>query len=108
MLWASTGTKNPAYKDTYYVEGLIGKDTVNTLPPATLKAFRDHGVVAPTLHSGLADAKHTMAELAEVGISNAADWQKLQDDGVKLFADAFDVLMRASRASAAPFMRVAR
>ena len=102
MLWASTGTKNPAYKDTYYVEGLIGKDTVDTVPPATLKAFRDHGLVAPTLHSGLDEAKRTMAELASVGVDMPAAWQKLQDDGVKLFADAFDVLMRgiASKRSA--------
>ncbi len=94
VLWASTGTKNPAYKDTYYVEGLIGKDTVDTVPPATLKAFRDHGVVGPTLHSGLNEAKLTMAGLADVGVDMPAAWQKLQDDGVKLFADAFDVLMR--------------
>ena len=94
VLWASTGTKNPAYKDTYYVENLIGKDTVNTVPPATLKAFRDHGLVAPLLHNGLSDAKRTMTELADVGVDMPAAWQKLQDDGVKLFADAFDVLMR--------------
>jgi transaldolase/glucose-6-phosphate isomerase len=94
VLWASTSTKNPAYKDTYYVEALIGKDTVNTLPPATLKAFADHGTVAPTLHEGLDDAKRVIAELEAAGIHMADVMQKLQDDGVKLFADAFDALFK--------------
>lgn len=92
VLLASTSTKNPAYRDTYYVENLIGKDTVDTMPPATLKAFRDHGIVAPTLHEGWEEAHQTMRELAGVGVSMDEVWQKLQDDGVKLFADAFDAL----------------
>lgn len=94
VLWASTSTKNPAYKDTYYVEALIGKDTVNTLPPATLKAFADHGEVAPTLHEGLEDARRVIAELEAAGIHMAEVMQKLQDDGVKLFADAFEALFK--------------
>lgn len=94
VLWASTSTKNPAYKDTYYVEALIGKDTVDTVPPATLKAFRDHGVAAPTLHEGLDDAKRVMHELEAAGIEMPAVWQKLQDDGVAIFADAFDALFQ--------------
>jgi transaldolase/glucose-6-phosphate isomerase len=94
VLWASTSTKNPAYRDTYYVEALIGKDTVNTLPPATLKAFADHGEVAPTLHEGLEDAKRVIAELEAAGIQMAEVMQKLQDDGVKLFADAFSSLFK--------------
>ena len=94
LLWASTSTKNPAYKDTYYVEALIGEHTVNTLPPATLRAFRDHGVVAPTLRQGLDDARQTLAALEAEGISMAEVWQKLQDDGVKLFADAYTSLLK--------------
>ncbi|RMG65131.1 MAG: bifunctional transaldolase/phosoglucose isomerase [Chloroflexi bacterium] len=94
ILWASTSTKNPAYKDTYYVEALIGEHTVNTLPPATLKAFRDHGVVAPTLREGMADARRTLEALEAVGISMQHVWQKLQDDGVRLFADAFESLLK--------------
>ncbi|MDW8394815.1 MAG: bifunctional transaldolase/phosoglucose isomerase [Anaerolineae bacterium] len=94
LLWASTSTKNPAYKDTYYVEALIGKDTVNTVPPATLKAFRDHGVVAPTLHQGLDEAKQIMAELQAVGIDLKAAMETLQRDGVRLFAEAFESLFK--------------
>jgi len=94
LLWASTSTKNPAYKDTYYVEALIGEQTVNTLPPATLKAFREHGIVAPTLRQGLDEAHQTIAALEAEGISMAEVWQKLQDDGVKLFADAFESLLK--------------
>jgi len=94
LLWASTSTKNPAYKDTYYVEALIGEQTVNTLPPATLKAFREHGIVAPTLRQGLDEARQTIAALEAEGISMAEVWQKLQDDGVKLFADAFESLLK--------------
>jgi transaldolase/glucose-6-phosphate isomerase len=94
VLWASTSTKNPALKDTYYVEALIGKDTVNTLPPATLKAFADHGEVAPALHEGLDDAKRVIAELEAAGIHMAEVMQKLQDDGVRLFAEAFDALFK--------------
>ena len=94
VLWASTSTKNPAYKDTYYVEALIGKNTVNTLPPATLKAFAEHGEVAPALHEGLDDAKRVIAELEAAGIHMADVMQKLQDDGVKLFAEAFDALFK--------------
>ncbi len=94
LLWASTSTKNPAYKDTYYVEALIGEQTVNTLPPATLKAFREHGIVAPALRQGLDEAHQTIAALEAEGISMAEVWQKLQDDGVKLFADAFESLLK--------------
>jgi transaldolase/glucose-6-phosphate isomerase len=89
VLWASTSTKNPALKDTFYAEALIGRDTVNTLPPATLKAFRDHGVVAPTLHDGLDQAQADIDAIREAGVDIDAAMQKLQDDGVKLFADAF-------------------
>jgi transaldolase/glucose-6-phosphate isomerase len=92
-LWASTGTKNPQYSDVLYVESLIGPDTVNTVPPATYTAFRDHGKVAPTLETGLDEANATLAHLAEFGIDIQAVCQQLQDEGVKAFADSFESLM---------------
>ncbi|MDX2043745.1 MAG: transaldolase [Acidobacteriota bacterium] len=93
-LWASTGTKNPAYSDVLYVDSLIAADTVNTIPPATYTAFRDHGTVALTIETGLDQAKTDLAKLAEIGVSLEAVCQKLQDDGVKAFADSFDSLMQ--------------
>jgi transaldolase len=95
VLWASTSTKNPSYKDVMYVEELIGQDTVNTLPPATLDAFRDHGHSRLTLTEGLDAAEQTMKTLAEVGISIDEVTDQLTEDGVKLFADAFDKLLEA-------------
>ncbi len=93
-LWASTGTKNPAYSDVLYVDSLIAPQTVNTIPPATYTAFRDHGTVALTIETGLDQARADLAKLAEIGISLEAVCQKLQDDGVKAFADSFDSLMQ--------------
>jgi transaldolase/glucose-6-phosphate isomerase len=95
VLWASTSTKNPALEDTYYVEALIGRDTVNTLPPATLKAFHDHGEVAPALHEGLNEAHAQIAALRAAGIDLDAAMEKLQTDGVKLFSDAFDSMLKS-------------
>jgi transaldolase/glucose-6-phosphate isomerase len=92
-LWASTSTKNPAYRDVMYVEDLIGPDTVNTIPPATLIAFKEHGRVAPTLETGVEEAGKTLKQLAAAGISYDTVTQKLLDDGVKAFADAFDKLL---------------
>lgn len=92
-LWASTGTKNPAYPDTMYVDSLIGQDTVNTMPPATLKAFKDHGTAAETLTSNIQDADHLLDMLAEVGIDLEQVTQRLQDDGVELFIEAFENLI---------------
>jgi transaldolase len=92
-LWASTSTKNPAYRDVLYVEDLIGPDTVNTLPPATIKAFEDHGVVRRTIDQGLDEARATMAELDHAGIAMDAVTQKLEDEGVELFAKSFDDLL---------------
>jgi transaldolase len=92
-LWASTSTKNPAYRDVLYVEDLIGPDTVNTLPPATIKAFEDHGVVRRTIDQGVDEARRTMAELDHAGISMDAVTQKLEDEGVELFAKSFDDLL---------------
>jgi len=93
VLWASTGTKNPNYPDTLYVDQLIGPDTVNTMPEATFAAFRDHGTVKPTILEGLEEAKTTMQQLADVGISMDAVTQTLLVDGAKLFGDAFTQLM---------------
>ncbi len=95
VLWASTSTKNPAYPDTYYVDALIGKATVDTVPPSTLKAFRDHGKAAPTLDRDYDAARQHLNELDRVGISMPQVWQKLQDDGVSLFADAFKALLNS-------------
>ncbi len=92
-LWASTGTKNPLYPDTLYVDSLIGPDTVNTVPPATLQAFLDHGTAASTLEAGLEDAQAQLARLADLGIDLEAITQKLQDDGVASFAKSFESLM---------------
>jgi transaldolase / glucose-6-phosphate isomerase len=95
VLWASTSTKNPAYRDVLYVEELIGSDTVDTMPPATVDAFRDHGRLRNSLTEDVAGAKKTMDDLARAGISMKAATDKLTDDGVKLFADAFDKLLAA-------------
>jgi transaldolase / glucose-6-phosphate isomerase len=95
-LWASTGTKNPAYSDVLYVENLIGPETVNTLPPDTLNAFREHGKVpGATVKEGLAEAEADLARLASLGIDLDAVTEKLQEDGVAAFAASFDQLMAA-------------
>jgi len=95
VLWASTSTKNPHYRDVIYVEELIGPNTVNTMPPATIDAFRDHGKLRNSLTEDLAGAQKTMDDLARAGISMKEVTDKLTDDGVKLFADAFDKLLAA-------------
>ncbi|MGH9738223.1 MAG: bifunctional transaldolase/phosoglucose isomerase [Candidatus Acidiferrales bacterium] len=95
VLWASTSTKNPAYSDILYVDELIGPDTVNTIPPATLDAFRDHGAPRASLEENVDDAKKTMRDLAGVGISMKAATDRLTEEGVKLFAEAFDKLLAA-------------
>ena len=96
VLWASTSTKNPDYRDVIYVEELIGPDTVNTMPPATIDAFRDHGKLRNSLdrRCGRRHAKR-WTTLARAGISMKEVTDKLTDDGVKLFADAFDKLLAA-------------
>ncbi|MGB0908945.1 MAG: bifunctional transaldolase/phosoglucose isomerase [Nitrospirales bacterium] len=93
VLWASTGVKNPSYPDTLYVDQLIGPDTVNTMPEATFAAFRDHGTAKSTIQSGLAEAKVTMQQLADVGVSIEEVTETLLHDGAKLFVDAFEQLM---------------
>ena len=95
LLWASTGTKNKDYSDVLYVEELIAADTVNTMPPATMDAFRDHGKVRASLEENIEQAKQTMAALDRSGISIDAVTAKLVEEGVQLFADAFDKLLGA-------------
>jgi transaldolase len=94
-LWGSTGTKNPAYSDVIYVEQLIGPDTVNTLPPKTLAAFRDHGRVRQMLQEGVDQAEEDLAQLRELGIDFDAIARKLQEDGVAAFAASYDKLLAA-------------
>jgi len=101
VLWASTSTKNPNYRDVIYVEELIGPDTVNTMPPATIDAFRDHGKLRKTLTEDIPGAEKTMADLAKAGISIKDVTDKLTVDGVKLFSDAFDKLLAAVERSVA-------
>jgi transaldolase/transaldolase/glucose-6-phosphate isomerase len=93
VLWASTSTKNPKYRDVIYIETLIGPDTVNTMPPATITAFRDHGQVRLTLEEDFEGARRELAELGQVGIDLRAATQKLEDDGVKSFANDFAKLL---------------
>jgi transaldolase/glucose-6-phosphate isomerase len=103
-LWASTGTKNPAYPDTLYVDTLIGPATVNTVPPQTLDAFRDHGTAAMTLTEGVDECRAQVAELEKLGISLQKVTDELEEEGVKSFADAFTALLdslEARRQSAA-------
>ena len=95
LLWASTGTKNPAYSDVLYVEALIGPMTVDTMPPATLEAFQDHGEVRPTLLENMDEAHAVLERLAAEGIDMDAVMQKLQDDGVAAFAKSFTTLLGA-------------
>jgi transaldolase/glucose-6-phosphate isomerase len=100
-LWASTSTKNPKYKDTYYVEALIGPDTVDTMPPATIDAFRDHGSVKPTLETGVDEAEATLAELQALGISLKDITDKLLADGLVSFQSSYDQLLKVLGTKAA-------
>jgi transaldolase/glucose-6-phosphate isomerase len=95
VLWASTSTKNPNYRDVVYIEELIGPDTVNTMPLPTIEAFRDHGIVKTTLTEDVAGAAKVMDDLKRAGISIKEVTDKLTTDAVKLFADAFDKLLAA-------------
>ena len=95
LLWASTGVKDPAYPDTLYVDSLIGQDTVNTMPPKTMDAFRDHGTVGPTLTEGVAEAEHDLAEAQGLGLDLDGVTKTLVVEGVAQFAKAFDDLLAA-------------
>jgi transaldolase/glucose-6-phosphate isomerase len=95
MLWASTSTKNPKYRDVLYAEELIGPNTIDTMPASTLDAFRDHGQVGATIEEGLAESRQVMAQLAEVGIDFAAVTQKLEEQGVEAFAKDYQKLLNS-------------
>ncbi len=97
-LWASTSTKNPAYRDVMYVEELIGPETVNTMPKETIEAFQDHGEVRPTLEEGLDEARQLFDELSRVGIDYDDVTRVLEEEGVQKFADSFDELLDGIRA----------
>jgi transaldolase/glucose-6-phosphate isomerase len=101
LLWASTGTKDPAYSDVLYVENLIGPDTVNTMPPKTMDAFRDHGRVAETLTQDVPEAERVLAEAERLGLDLEGVTRDLVTDGVKLFSDAADKLLAAVRSKLA-------
>ncbi len=95
VLWASTGTKNEKYSDVLYIEELIGKDTVNTIPPATWDAFRDHGKLRNSLTENVEEANQTLANLEKAGISLDAATDKLLVDAVRLFVEPFDKMIAA-------------
>ncbi len=106
-LWASTGTKNPKLSPVLYVEELAGRDTVNTLPPATLKALLEKATIEPRLHGGLADAKSVIALLGTVGLNFSDLLRQLQEEGVKSFAESYRELLESiekKRAAAAAQM----
>jgi transaldolase len=95
LLWASTSSKNPAFKDTKYVEALIGPDTVDTVPLETIEAFRDHGVAADTLILGLEQATETLGRIKAAGIDIDAITQQLEDEGIEKFNKPFEKLLQA-------------
>jgi transaldolase/glucose-6-phosphate isomerase len=101
LLWASTGTKNKAYPDTLYIDELIGPDTVNTMPPATMDAFREHGKVRDSLTEDVAGARNVFAAVPKNGVDIDAIMAHLVDDGVKQFATAFDTLLGAVKSKRA-------
>ena len=93
LLWASTGTKNPSYSDVLYVDSLIGPDTINTMPPATLQLFEDHGIVRRTLAEDASEAHVVMERLAAGGVDLADVTRALEDDGIEKFAKSFEALL---------------
>ncbi|WP_242096227.1 transaldolase [Sphingomonas sp. CROZ-RG-20F-R02-07] len=95
LLWASTGTKDPSYPDTLYIDTLIGRDTVNTMPPKTMDAFRDHGTAAPTLTQDIDAARHVLAEAERLDLQLDGVTETLVGEGVTAFAKAFDDLLGA-------------
>jgi transaldolase / glucose-6-phosphate isomerase len=95
VLWASTSTKNPAYPDTLYVDNLVGRDTVNTLPLQTIKALLDHGVAQNSVETGVEDARQQLNRLSELGIDFSKITDKLEDEGVEKFSESIDSLFDA-------------
>jgi transaldolase len=102
-LWASTGAKNPAYRDILYAEELIGPDTVDTMGPPTIEAFRDHGRVRNSVEEDYPGAQRVLKELADAGINMAKVTQDLQDAGIKQFSDSFEAIMKDVRAKSEEF-----
>ena len=101
LLWASTGTKNPAYSDVKYVEPLVGPDTINTVALKTLEAYRDHGHPGPRLRENLAQAEDNLRQLQQLHIDLSRVTQRLEDEGIEKFSTPFDGLMDAIRQAAA-------
>lgn len=95
VLWASTSAKNPKFSDVIYVENLIGKDTINTLPMETIDAFRDHGKVEDTLIEGIDEANKVMDDVKNLGINIDDITQKLEEEGIEKFNDAYDKLLKS-------------
>ena len=95
LLWASTSSKDPSFKDTKYVEALIGADTVDTVPLETIEAFRDHGIVANSLEQGLDKATETLERLKKGGIDIDKITQQLEDEGIEKFNKPFEKLLKA-------------
>ncbi|MGO9570063.1 MAG: bifunctional transaldolase/phosoglucose isomerase [Desulfomonilaceae bacterium] len=105
VLWASTSTKNPNYPDTYYVDNLLGPETVNTMPPVTLQAYRDHGQAVPHLQEGLDEARDLYPQLETLGIYVEDIMDRLLENGVKSFADSFEMLMEGIRTKRTRLLR---
>ena len=108
VLWASTSSKNPKYSDVIYIEELIGNDTVNTIPPATFDAFRDHGSLRASVSENVEAAAVTMASLEQAGISMKAVTDKLLVDGLQQFVDAFDRLLAATASASSRASKINR
>ncbi len=104
LLWASTGVKDPSYPDTLYVDMLIGPDTVNTMPPKTMDAVRDHGTIGQTLTANVEEAGTVLAQADRLGLDLPGVTAALVDDGVKQFADAADALLSAVAAKRTAFL----
>ena len=96
-LWASTSTKNPKYRDVYYIEELVGNHTVNTIPLQTLEAFRDHGRVRYSLSEDPSESAGTLDRLKQAGIDMASVTQQLEEDGIRLFTQSYDSLLESIR-----------
>ena len=108
LLWASTGTKDKSLPDTYYVDNIIGRDTVNTMPPATMKAFRDHGTaIRDSIESDVAGAEETLAALEKLGVSLDEITHELVLDGIKKFEEAFDNLIGGVKKRRSEFSKAA-
>ncbi len=94
-LWASTSTKDPSLPDLYYVEALVAPDSVDTMPPETFEAYRDHGDPQVRIRDDLAGRPRRLRQLSKLGIDTAVIFRELEDEGVKKFADSFDALLKA-------------